>query len=85
MTNGDGTNVLLSIVSGTTTLYLTYAGVVSGTATVRTEWPMTAQAVVPVFAGTTYTFYATAYMQSGFSTPAAEIYYPCMTGIFCAI
>jgi hypothetical protein len=37
--------------------------------------------VVPVTAGN-YAFYINAYMDTGYDTPAAEIWYPYMTGIF---
>jgi hypothetical protein len=82
ITTGEGTDVVLTISNSTgSALYGTFAGKVTGNATVRTLWPMTAQIVVPVTAGS-YTFYANAYQDTGYETPAAEIWFAYMTGIF---
>jgi hypothetical protein len=82
VTTGEGTDVILTISNSTgTALYGTFAGKVTGNATVRTLWPMSAQVVVPVTAGK-YVFYANAYQDTGFETPAAVIYFPYLTGIF---
>jgi hypothetical protein len=82
ITTGEGTDVVLTISNSTgTALYGTFAGKVSGNATVRTLWPMNAQIVVPVTPGS-YVFYANAYQDTGYETPAAEIWFAYLTGIF---
>ena len=82
VTTGEGTYIALTISNSSgSVLYATFAGKVTGNATVRTLWPISIQAVVPVTAGN-YAFYLNAYMDTGYDTPAAEIWYPYMTKIF---
>ena len=81
-TEGDQTIAALGL--GTTidaypNLLNTFAGT-NGGADAITYWPMTLQTVVPVTEGTTYTFYANAYLLTAMQP--ANLYYIYMTGVF---
>lgn len=81
-TDGDQTIAALGI--GTTVnaypeLLDTFAGT-NGGADATTYWPMTLQTIVPVTEGTTYTFYANAYLLTAMHP--ASLYYIYMTGVF---
>lgn len=80
-TNGDSTDVRLGLASGGVELYHTTAGKPLGTGTETTWWPITAQAMVPVTAGTSYLFYAIAY-QGPNPMYSAVLWYPYLTGVF---
>jgi hypothetical protein len=69
-TGGDDTAVVIGLGTtiNSTDLYATYAGVTEGTGTLYTLWPITAQAVVPVTEGDSYTFFAT-----GYKSPVSDV------------
>ncbi|MFW9998464.1 MAG: hypothetical protein ACFFD4_40895 [Candidatus Odinarchaeota archaeon] len=83
-TGGDSTAVILGLGTSinSTDLYYTYAGVTEGTGTLYTLWPMTAQAVVSVSAGNTYTFYATGYKSPVSAAQSVYLWYPSLTAVF---
>ena len=82
LTNGDSTTIGFGLgnTTGTVSLYYVAAGASTGTTTIDNWWPVTAQAVVPVTAGTTYSFYTTAYQIM--SAKTASIWSIYMTGVF---
>jgi hypothetical protein len=83
-THGDSTAMVLGLGTtiNSTDLYTTYAGVLDGTGTQYTLWPMTAQAVVPVTEGNTYTFFATGYKDPGNAAQSLYLWYPSLTAVF---
>jgi hypothetical protein len=83
-TGGDSTAVILGLGTTITStdLYYTYAGVTEGTGTLYTLWPITAQAVVPVAEGNTYTFFATGYKSPTSAAQSVYLWYPYLTAVF---
>ena len=82
MTQGSATVAALGF--GTTidsypNLCKTFAGTNGGSET-TTYYPMTLQTVIPVTEGTTYTYYANAYLATAMHP--ADLYYIYMTGVF---
>jgi len=83
-TGGDSTAVILGLgkTIASTDLYYTYAGVTEGTGTLYTLWPITAQALVPVTQGNSYTFYATGYKSPTSDAQSVYLWYPYLTAVF---
>ncbi len=83
-TGGDSTAVVLGLGTtvNSTDLYYTYAGVTEGTGTLYTVWPMTAQAVVSVAEGNSYTFFATGYKSSTAAAQSVYLWYPSLIAVF---
>lgn len=83
-TGGDSTAVILGLGTtiNSTDLYYTYAGVSEGTGTLYTLWPMTAQAVVSVTEGNSYTFFATGYKSPLAATESVYLWYPSLIAVF---
>ena len=83
-TGGDSTAVVLGLGTtiASTDLYYTYAGVTEGTGNLYTLWPITAQAVVPVTQGNSYTFYATGYKSPVSDAQSVYLWYPYLTAVF---
>jgi hypothetical protein len=82
MINGNSTIAVLGL--GTTrNAYPNLCDTIAGTTDgedATTYWPMNSQAIVPVTAGNTYTFFANGYLATAIHT--ADLYYIYMTGIF---
>ena len=83
-TGGDSTAVVLGLGTtiNSTDLYHTYAGVTDGTGTLYTLWPMTAQAVVSVTEGNSYTFFATGYKNPSSAAQSVYLWYPSLIAVF---
>ena len=83
-TGGDSTAVVLGLGTtiNSTDLYYTYAGVTEGTGTLYTLWPMTAQAVVSVAEGNSYTFFATGYKNPLAAAQSVYLWYPSLVAVF---
>ena len=83
-TGGDSTGVILGLGTtiNATDLYSTYAGVTEGTGTLYTLWPMTAQAVVSVTEGNSYTFFATGYKSPASAAQSVYLWYPSLIAVF---
>ena len=80
----EGDQTIASLGLGTTidaypNLLTTFAGT-NGAEDAITYWPMTLQTIVAVTEGTTYTFYANAYLLTAMQP--ANLYYIYMTGVF---
>jgi len=83
-TGGDSTAVILGLGTSinATDLYYTYAGVTEGAGTLYTLWPMTAQAVVSVTEGNSYTFFATGYKSPSSAAQSVYLWYPSLIAAF---
>lgn len=83
-TGGDSTAVILGLGTtiNSTDLYHTYAGVTEGTGTLYTVWPITAQAVVAVTEGNSYTFFATGYKSPSSAAQSVYLWYPSLVAVF---
>jgi hypothetical protein len=83
-TGGDSTAVILGLGTtiNSTDLYYTYAGVTEGTGTLYTLWPITAQAVVSVTEGKSYTFFATGYKSPSSAAQSVYLWYPSLIAVF---
>jgi hypothetical protein len=80
----QGSSTVVALGFGTTidsypTICKTFAGV-NGESESTAYYPMTLQTVIPVTEGTTYTFYANAYLATAMHQ--ADLYYTYMTGVF---
>ncbi len=83
-TGGDSTAVIVGLGTtiNSTDLYSTSAGVTEGTGTLYTIWPLTAQAVVSVTEGNSYTFFATGYKSPSAAAESVYLWYPSLIAVF---